>query len=388
MANLMINGTSHGLHGFIVQLRSLEDHRVLPGIELTDIGMKAGFDSVDNGCLAFNKHRIPHNNMLMRHAIVTPNGQFKKIGNDMLMYASMLCLRAILGIVASLYSAATTTIAIRYSCVRRQTVGSDGVTEPKIIEYKTQQYRLFAALATTYGYFFASNFFYQDLLDLKEKTRDFELIRQEELNKIHAVTAGLKATAFENALKFSQTNRLCCGGHGYSLASGIPQVIHDCDAGSTYEGDNIVLLLQTARFLLKCSQRGLSPHLETNNQNQKRNTSLYASFKDYFEIYYSLYDSSMSEITNRMIQSISVKGASNLEAWNDSSVLLINAARIYIKIYVLNCFFDAVESNQVECNQKALAELLELLFLYELCDTFSSSILRVTSTITVTLLRH
>ena len=109
MANLIIDGTSHGLHGFVVQLRSIEDHRVLPGIDLADIGMKAGFDSVDNGCLTFNKHRIPLNNMLMRHAVVTPDGQFKRLGNEMLMYASMLCLRAILGIVGTLYCAATTT---------------------------------------------------------------------------------------------------------------------------------------------------------------------------------------------------------------------------------------------------------------------------------------
>ena len=232
-------------------------------------------------------------------------------------------------------------------------------------------------MATTYGYYFASNSFYQSLLNLKEKTSNFEFIKPVQLNKIHAVTAGLKATAFENALKFSQTNRLCCGGHGYSLASGIPQVIQDCDAGSTYEGDHIVLLLQTARFLLKCAQKKHSPHLEPENLTQLRSTDLYAGFKEYFDILYSLYDSSVSEITSRMMQSVTEKGNSGLKAWNDSSVLLINAARIYIKIYVLNSFFGAVQSHQVECNQKSLAELLELFFLYEFCDTFSASILRV-----------
>lgn len=126
MAQLVIDGEYHGISGFIVQLRSLENHKVVPGLELGDIGMKAGFDTQDNGYLKFNKVRIPLNNMLMRHARVTPDGKFEKIGNEMMMYASMLCLRGILGLTATSYLSQSTTIAIRYSCVRRQTAGMDG----------------------------------------------------------------------------------------------------------------------------------------------------------------------------------------------------------------------------------------------------------------------
>ena len=41
--------------------------------------------------------------------------------------------------------------------------------------------------------------------------------------------------------------RLACGGHGYSLASGIPKIYATCTPACTYEGENTVLLLQTAR---------------------------------------------------------------------------------------------------------------------------------------------
>lgn len=104
------------------------------------------------------------------------------------------------------------------------------------------------------------------------------------------MTSALKAMAFTNGLKFSQSNRLCCGGHGYSLASGIPQVIIDLDAGSTYEGDNVVLLLQTARFLLKCAQKNVSPHMELPNLTEIKATSFYQRYDEYFQIYYRLYD--------------------------------------------------------------------------------------------------
>ncbi len=150
MAQLIIDGQNHGMNAFIVQLRSLEDHRVVPSrkkcnnfsgysqlmtfiaclilkdLEIGDIGMKNGFDTQDNGFLRFHKLRIPLKNMLMRYAMVTPDGKFKRIGNEMIMYACMLILRAILAQISTLNCSITTTIAIRYSCVRRQTAGADG----------------------------------------------------------------------------------------------------------------------------------------------------------------------------------------------------------------------------------------------------------------------
>uniref|UniRef100_A0A182ERS4 ACOX domain-containing protein n=1 Tax=Onchocerca ochengi TaxID=42157 RepID=A0A182ERS4_ONCOC len=45
--------------------------------------------------------------------------------------------------------------------------------------------------------------------------------------------------------------RLACGGHGFSLASALPEIYSFAVAGCTYEGENIVMLLQVARFLMK-----------------------------------------------------------------------------------------------------------------------------------------
>ena len=44
-----------------------------------------------------------------------------------------------------------------------------------------------------------------------------------------------------------QLCRLCCGGHGYSLASGLPTLYATMTSSQTYEGENTVMLLQTAR---------------------------------------------------------------------------------------------------------------------------------------------
>ncbi|PIO56288.1 hypothetical protein TELCIR_22313, partial [Teladorsagia circumcincta] len=48
--------------------------------------------------------------------------------------------------------------------------------------------------------------------------------------------------------------RLACGGHGYSLASAFPEIYAYSVGGCTYEGENIVMLLQVARFLMKAAE--------------------------------------------------------------------------------------------------------------------------------------
>lgn len=51
-ARLFINGKDYGAHVFVIPLRSLEDHKPFPGVEIGDIGPKAfnGFNKMDNGC--------------------------------------------------------------------------------------------------------------------------------------------------------------------------------------------------------------------------------------------------------------------------------------------------------------------------------------------------
>ncbi len=78
-----------------------------------------------------------------------------------------------------------------------------------------------------------------------------------------------------------------------------------------------------------------------------------------------------------MMHLINEKGKSSLEAWNESSVLLINVAKVYVNIYVINCFLAAIYSHQVAVNQKALCELFELFLVYDIYDNFSAYILRV-----------
>lgn len=64
--------------------------------------------------------------MFMNFVHVDNNGLVKRVGNEILMYASMLLMRATLCMYAPLLLSMSLTISIRYSCVRHQTTNHLG----------------------------------------------------------------------------------------------------------------------------------------------------------------------------------------------------------------------------------------------------------------------
>lgn len=66
-----------------------------------------------------------------------------------------------------------------------------------------------------------------------------------------AASAGLKGYCCNAAAVGIEELRKCCGGAGYLLASGIAPLEADFKWRATAEGDTVVMLLQTARHLVK-----------------------------------------------------------------------------------------------------------------------------------------
>jgi hypothetical protein len=52
------------------------------------------------------------------------------------------------------------------------------------MDYQTQQYRLFAGLATTYAHFFSANHLIRLLVAYRERTNNFATIDTSELAKV------------------------------------------------------------------------------------------------------------------------------------------------------------------------------------------------------------
>ena len=65
----------------------------------------------------------------------------------------------------------------------------------------------------------------------------------------HALLAALKGYCTTKASIAIEHCRLACGGHGFSLASGLPQLYTLMTGSLTAEGEATVMLLQAARLL-------------------------------------------------------------------------------------------------------------------------------------------
>ena len=247
-AQLIIGEKNHGVHGFIMQIRDMETNKVLPGMEAGDVGPKYGYNTKDNGFIRFNNVRVGRDSLLGRYAEVTSDGKYIRKGNEKVGYAIMMKNRA--HITNHCWKALTMalTIGVRYSLVRTQFEGDDG-KERKVLDYQLQQDKLISNLSLAYG-MHAGSLKASDMI--AENTQ--RVLSKEDFSlqaDTHATLSGTKAIYTGDALFAMETVRMSCGGHGYSSYSGFTRYLQIFNVNPTFEGENSVLALQTARYLLK-----------------------------------------------------------------------------------------------------------------------------------------
>eukprot|EP00884_Botryococcus_braunii_P015671 jgi/Botrbrau1/2788/Bobra.0125s0001.1 len=250
MARLFVKGKDYGPHAFVVQIRDMQTHLPLPGVTVGDIGPKFGYPAVDNGFLSFEFVRIPRRNMLMKYAQVTEQGEYvpPPPSNSKASYATMVYVRATIVEDAGLLLARALTIAVRYTAVRRQTAPRPGEMELQVLDYQNTANDLLPLVATAYALIFMGK-------SAMEMYRKFETERDRGdfsiLPELHGMLSGMKAVSTWLTSDGCEACRRTCGGHGYSQLSGLPSVFTNYVQNVTWEGDNNVMCLQTARYLVK-----------------------------------------------------------------------------------------------------------------------------------------
>ncbi|XP_035602686.2 peroxisomal acyl-coenzyme A oxidase 1-like isoform X4 [Oncorhynchus keta] len=349
LAQLHTQGKCHGLQAFIVPLRSMNTHMPLPGVVVGDIGPKFGFDEVDNGYLKLENVRIPRDHMLMKYAKVEADGTYVKPPSAKLTYGTMVFIRSMIVGEAGHALAKSCTIAIRYSSVRHQSEIRPGEPEPQIMDYQTQQYKLFPLLATAYAYKFVGQYMNQVYHRI---TGDISQGDFSELPELHALSAGLKAFTTWTASAGIEVCRMACGGHGYSRCSALPDIYVNFVPTCTYEGENTVMMLQTARFLIKSYRQASAGHQLSGivsylNESERRlqpqsvssrptvvNVNDLASLVDA----YKLRAAKLVEMAAKSIQQELQKRVSQEDAWNNSAIDLVRASDAHCHYVVVKLF--------------------------------------------------
>ena len=249
-AQLVTNGRTEGVHAFFVPIRD-DAGRPLPGVTITDDGLKAGLNGVDNGRLRFDHVRVPRENLLNRYGDVAPDGTYSTpIENQNKRFFTMLGTliqgRISVGGGAGSATKVALTIALRYGAARRQFGAPGSDDEIVVLDYLAHQRKLLVPLAKSYALHFAQSELVETLHDVF-LTEPLDSPKRRELE---TRAAGTKALSTWHATRTIQVCREACGGQGYLVENRLPVLKADTDVFTTFEGDNTVLLQLVAKELL------------------------------------------------------------------------------------------------------------------------------------------
>lgn len=248
-ANLIIGGTNHGVHGFLIRIRD-DDGHVAPGLTVGDCGDKMGINSVDNGWALFDSFRVPRDGLLDRYSQVAADGAFSsEIESPSLRFAVQIGAlsggRIGVGSATNIFALMGSAIAVRYCTVRKQFGEKKGM-ENKLMDYPLVHSKLVSRISNALVYLHCA-----DVLDyesfLHKGNSDLKNVKTKE---IHALSSFIKVAGSWNLQETLSKSRELCGGHGYSAYSNLAILINDTDVHVTWEGTNEVLLQQTCKNLL------------------------------------------------------------------------------------------------------------------------------------------
>lgn len=252
------DGQCHGLHSFLVPVRNPKTLLPYPGLTIGDMGSKIGLNGIDNGFMKFDHYRVGKGTLMNRNASVTPEGKYVNTVKDKSKRIGVTLGILSLGRVAIILQAYSNlqlalVISVRYSAARRQ-FGPDKEEIP-VLEYQSQQWRLLPYVAGSYVIQHFHTIFFREYINFFISTSvayGGMSPEQPDLGaEIHCLSSVGKAYVGWLARDAIQESREACGGHGYLSASRLGELRNDHDANNTYEGDNHVLLQQTANYLLK-----------------------------------------------------------------------------------------------------------------------------------------
>ncbi|XP_058456056.1 peroxisomal acyl-coenzyme A oxidase 3 isoform X2 [Malaya genurostris] len=362
------DGKHHGLNAFVVPIRDPQTLNPFPGVVVGDLGEKSGLHGVDNGFVMFRNYRIPRDNLLAKTGDVNEDGVFVSPYKDenRRFGASLAALSGgrvgICGI-ANLYLTKAISIAIRYSASRKQFGPDDGSKELPVLEYQSQQYRLFIHLATAFTVAIFTLWFSKVYGDMF-----LSIVMGEQKNQyigmeIHALSSAAKPICTWAARDGIQECREACGGHGFLKLSTLGDLRNDNDPNCTYEGENNVLIQQTSNWLLSIRSKGYDSFAQVSPLGSVaflkdfvhiRNTkALWKSSEDATDIQEHLKAMNwlvahLLEDTHKRLLDLKQNGKSSFEARNESQSFYARVLSIAygerVMLLVANTFLNNLEN--------------------------------------------
>jgi acyl-CoA oxidase len=363
---------------FVVQLRDLDTHLPLPGVRVGDLGKKMGLQGVDNGWIQFDHVRVPRAHMLRRFASVARDGTFTRTHKAQMAYAALIGTRGKLVTLSVGILKRALTIAVRYCGVRRQgeqVNPADPHTETKLLDYQSHQIRLLPALAKAYAYHFQTSYIEKLIEKFDQQADD---ISEELLADIHGTMAGFKAFCTWDVQAAIEQCRQSCGGNGYSSYTGLEELLANFSVIVTFEGDNTVMALQTANYLVRCVERqrrgetlaGSVQYLDKCRALTAWRVRSANDLSDPVQLLEALDFYAGKQVLRTVDKYLSLEGDKSLPTpqsrWNACQVELIEIARVHVFYNAATRFIEMLQSGEAAQLTPALSALCRLYVLNEL----------------------
>ncbi|KAF2200304.1 acyl-CoA oxidase [Delitschia confertaspora ATCC 74209] len=357
VARLIVCSKDYGAHLFMVQFRSLEDGTPMPGIELGDVGLKMSYNGTCNGFATFNNVRIPRTDMLMGNSSVSRDGSYQQSPHAKLSYATLVIARTTIIRAVGFQLAQAVTITTRYSTVREQGLGPNGLSssEMSLMTYKSQHFRILTLIAKAYAILFASWVCDAEYKEFRGKQDKGD---HSTLGYTHNMIAGLKAWCTQTAADGAEDARKCCGGQGYLTISGLPEIVAAVTATATFEGENYVLEQQLGRYLFKCidnlkASKPIDHRLSylvdgyaftENGLVMDKDSSCGAQGTEFLqpEVQLSVYRHRALRLILAAYIAVRLSPKGPMKAWNENMMSIVAAARAHTEYVVLLSFMSQV----------------------------------------------
>lgn len=187
------------------------------------------------------------------------------------------------------------------------------------------------------------------------------------LPELHPLSSGLKAVASWMAAEGIEECRRCCGGQGYSVLSGLPTLLASYVQNCTWEGDNNVMALQMARFLVKQMHRaeaGKAPGGQCAYFASKWTGQLPLDTpSDLLRALQAASAASSRSAVARLRDGAGAEPTVEGPRWNGNTVSLIDAAKAHCRVVLAETFLRAVEGQRgtlADTNVHVLGRLAHL----------------------------
>lgn len=215
--------------------------------------------------------------------------------------------------------------------------------EPVILSYKLQHYRLLTLVAKAYATIFASNAVnktYKALLEQQAQGR------HELLPYVHMLLAGLKAWTTQTAADGAEDARKACGGHGYLVISGLPEIVNSVTACCTFEGENFVLWKQVSRYLVKGLAASVLPEdmAYMGPYHYYGPTTCAYHGKEFLEPekLVRVFEYRAARLSREVFEAMGREEGGRVRAEERHAVALLQAARAHIELYILLTFVSSI----------------------------------------------